>query len=70
MMLGQRMAAAASWVAEHWQPASQDLPDYAVPSMTGGVLRLDSRELFRHYCQTAPETGLRRWAQTLADLPD
>jgi tRNA(Arg) A34 adenosine deaminase TadA len=39
-------------------------------AMTGGILRRECRELFRQYCQTAPESGLRSWAQTIADLPD
>ncbi len=60
----------ASAIARHWQPASFDLSGYAAPSMTGGILRHDSRDLFRKYCQTAPEGGFRNWAQTIADLQD
>lgn len=60
----------AAVITDSWQRVSADLPGYAVPSMTAGVLRADSRELFRRYCRTAPEGGLRRWAQTLANLPD
>jgi tRNA(adenine34) deaminase len=33
----------AAAIADHWQPASPDLPGYAVPSVTGAILRLDSR---------------------------
>lgn len=56
-------------IAANWQPSS-DTPWFAVPSMVGGIRREESRELFRRYCASAPESGMRRWAQTLVDLPD
>jgi uncharacterized protein YbcV (DUF1398 family) len=34
--------------------------------MTGGVRREQVREQFRRYCETASESGMRRWAATLA----
>jgi tRNA(adenine34) deaminase len=55
-------------IAASWQP-SPDMEWFAAPRMTGGIRREESRELFRRYCATAPESGLRRWAQTLVDLP-
>ena len=57
----------ASEIAKRWRPASTHLPGYSAPSVTGGILQQDSRELFRRYCQTAPDTGFRDWARTLAD---
>lgn len=60
----------ASAIARSWNPASTDLPGYTAPTMIGGILRNHSRELFRRYCRSAPESGFRRWAQTIADLPD
>lgn len=60
----------ASAIATRWQPVSLDFPGYAAPAMTGGILRHDSRELFRRYCRLAPESGFRSWAQTIADLTD
>ncbi|MEY9930580.1 tRNA(adenine34) deaminase [Catenulispora sp. GP43] len=60
----------ASAIAPHWQPASLDLPGYAAPAMTSGILRRESRELFRRYCRTAPEGGFRGWAQSIGNLPD
>jgi tRNA(adenine34) deaminase len=60
----------AAAIARSWQPADTSLPGYTAPAMTGGIMRLDSRVLFQRYCRTAPESGLRRWAQTLADRPD
>lgn len=53
-----------------WQLASFDLPGYAAPTMTGGILRHDSRDLLRQYCRTTPEGGFRSWAQIIADLQD
>lgn len=60
----------AAGIARAWQPESTSLEGYAAPTMIGGLLRPESRELFRQYCRTAPESGYRRWAQSVADLPD
>lgn len=60
----------AAGIAESWDPPSTDLPGYAAPVMVGGLLRAECREQFRRYCATAPESGFRRWAQTLVDLPE
>jgi tRNA(adenine34) deaminase len=60
----------AATIARSWLPADTSLPGYAAPEITGGIHRLESRALFQRYCRTAPESGLRRWAQTLADRPD
>jgi tRNA(adenine34) deaminase len=59
----------ASRVAASW-PAGAALPWYAAPVMTGRVRRDQVREQFRRYCEAAPESGFRRWAQTLAARPD
>lgn len=37
--------------------------------MTGGIRREESRELFRRWCATAPDSAMRRWAETLLDPP-
>jgi tRNA(adenine34) deaminase len=55
-------------VATGWRP-SADAAWFAAPMMMGGIRREQSRELFRRYCLTAPESGMRRWAQRLVDLP-
>ncbi|MFC1408738.1 nucleoside deaminase [Streptacidiphilus sp. N1-12] len=60
----------AAGIAAAWQPTSADLPGYAPPVMVGGLRREECREQFSRYCRTAPDSGFRRWAQTLADLPD
>ena len=46
-------------------PISEDLPWYAPPKMIGGIKRTEVREQFRRYCASAPESGFRRWAETL-----
>ncbi|GAA1653922.1 hypothetical protein GCM10009828_099110 [Actinoplanes couchii] len=52
-------AVAAAW------PANPDLPWYVAPVITGGHHRDLVRDQFRRYCDRAPESGFRRWAQTL-----
>ncbi|MEQ7126992.1 nucleoside deaminase [Actinopolymorpha sp. B11F2] len=59
----------AASVAAGWTPVSADIPSYAAPLMVGGVRRSDVRNQFSRYCETAPDSGLRRWARTLAQLP-
>jgi tRNA(adenine34) deaminase len=59
----------AAGIAESWKPNSPDLPGYAAPVMVGGVRKDACRDQFRRYCRTAPDSGFRRWAQTIADLP-
>ncbi|WP_222105948.1 nucleoside deaminase [Catellatospora sichuanensis] len=53
-----------------WRPETGDLPGYAVPVLVGGVRRAEARELFRRYCDQAPDSGMRRWARTLLDRPN
>jgi tRNA(adenine34) deaminase len=57
-----------SEIAATWRP-SRDLAWFVAPAVTGGVRREESRALFRRYCATASDSGMRRWAQTLVDLP-
>ncbi|MEU8655884.1 nucleoside deaminase [Actinoplanes philippinensis] len=59
---GSRLA--ATW------PVSPDLPWYRGPQMVGGIHRARVRDQFHRFCQSAPESGFRRWAKTLARLPD
>jgi tRNA(adenine34) deaminase len=54
-------AAIAAWRSD---PAT---PWFAAPLVTGGIRRDESRELFRRWCATVPDSPARRWAQTLAD---
>ncbi|MFB6391914.1 hypothetical protein [Polymorphospora lycopeni] len=42
---------------------------FSAPSIVGGILREESRDLFRRYCATVPDSALRRWIQTLVDPP-
>ena len=42
---------------------------YALES-PAGIHRAQARDQFRRYCVTAPESGFKAWARTLADLPD
>jgi tRNA(adenine34) deaminase len=51
-------------IAARWRP-SPDMAWFDAPVMTGGIRREESRELFRQYCASAPDSGMRRWAETL-----
>ena len=55
-------------IAANWR-SDPDLAWFAAPTMVGGIRRAESRELFRRYCATAPDSGMRRWALTMANLP-
>ncbi|MEE6311796.1 deaminase [Plantactinospora veratri] len=57
-------------VAANWRPEPA-VPWFAAPSViVGGIRREESRELFRRWCATVPDSPARRWAQTLVDPPD
>lgn len=51
-------------VAARW-PVSPDMPWYRPPVIVGGLRRDEVRGQFRLYCERAPESGFRRWAETL-----
>jgi tRNA(adenine34) deaminase len=55
-----------SAIGAEWRPRSSDMPGYAAPTMTGGIRRQQVREQFRRYCDAAADSGMRRWAATLA----
>ena len=59
----------AAGLVRTWQPASADMPWFRPPSVVGGIRREKVQEQLRGYCETAPDSGFRRWAQTLVDLP-
>jgi tRNA(adenine34) deaminase len=59
----------AAGLVRTWQPAGADMPWFRPPSVVGGIRRDQVQEQFRRYCETAPDSGFRRWAQTLVDLP-
>ncbi|WP_250003720.1 nucleoside deaminase [Actinoplanes sp. M2I2] len=54
-------------VAAGW-PGSPDLPWYRPPVVVGGLRRAQVQDQFRRYCERAPESGFRRWAETLLVL--
>jgi len=57
-------AVAATWTTH------PDTPWYVAPAVRGGLMREQSRELFRRYASAvASDSAESRWAQALADLP-
>ncbi|GIG92927.1 nucleoside deaminase [Plantactinospora endophytica] len=56
-------------VAAAWRP-EPPVPWFAAPSvLVGGIRREESRELFRRWCATTPDSPARRWAETLVTGP-
>jgi tRNA(adenine34) deaminase len=53
-----------SAIASSW-PVSADLPWFTPPKIFGGLRRTQVQDQFRRFCEKAPESGFRRWAQTL-----
>lgn len=53
-----------------WQPGP-GMEWYTVPRLAGGVRRVECRDLYRRWCDTAPAaSGFRHYAETMAGLPD
>jgi hypothetical protein len=59
----------AARVAATWQPGPGTRRHQA-PAVYGGIRRTESREQLRRYAATAPDSPMRDWARTIADLPD
>lgn len=59
----------AAGVAATWQPGP-GTRGHRAPAVYGGIRRAESREQFRRYTATAPDSPMRDWARTIADLPD
>jgi tRNA(adenine34) deaminase len=57
----------AASIAADWNPAGHDLPCYRPPAVTGGIRRPECLDQFRRYCATVPDSGYRRWAQSIVD---
>ena len=59
----------AARVAATWQPGP-GTRGHQAPAVYGGIRRTESREQLRRYAATAPDSPMRDWARTIADLPD
>ncbi|GAB3836137.1 hypothetical protein ACFPIJ_33455 [Dactylosporangium cerinum] len=59
----------AAGVAATWQ-RGLGRRGHQAPAVYGGIRRTESREQFRRYTATAPDSPMREWARTIADLPD
>jgi tRNA(adenine34) deaminase len=60
----------AAGVPAAWQPIRQTMPFSRLPVMTGGHLRRERADQFRRYAATASTPSLRRYAESMAALPD
>ncbi|NUT35330.1 MAG: nucleoside deaminase [Hamadaea sp.] len=60
----------AAGVGSVWRPTRQDMSFSRLPAVTGGYRRDDCRDQFRHYAATASNASLRRYADSMAALPD
>jgi tRNA(adenine34) deaminase len=60
----------AAGIASVWQPARQTMPFSHLPALTGGYRRPECLDQFRRYVATAPNEAYRRYAESMAALPD
>jgi tRNA(adenine34) deaminase len=51
-----------------WVRKEEDLANYQLPKITGGLLRGESIELFKEYVAQSPPSPIRDWAETLTKL--
>ncbi len=59
----------AAGVGAVWRPAAPDADFCRIPPLTGGIHRARCLDQFRRYVRTAPDSGFKTWAQSLASLP-
>lgn len=57
-----------AWVAAGWRDSAV-APWFAAPVLVGGIHADRSRALFGRYADSRPDSGMGRWARTLADPP-
>lgn len=60
----------AAGVPAVWQPSRQTMSFSGVPTVAGGYRRSECLDQFRRYAVTAPRGSLRRYAESMAALPD
>jgi tRNA(adenine34) deaminase len=52
-------------LVQAWEREEEDMPEYQIPDVTGGLLRKESIRLFEQYVAERPPGPMRDWAQTL-----
>jgi tRNA(adenine34) deaminase len=53
-----------------WQPGADTMPSYKVPDIKSGLMREESKALFRRYVEVhPPDSPLWEWAKSLTELP-
>jgi tRNA(adenine34) deaminase len=55
-------------VTREWNPQSEDFASYRVPSIYGGILRAESKALFKAFADRCEPGGLKAFAEGLAKL--
>jgi tRNA(adenine34) deaminase len=55
-------------LVSNWERPQDDFPTYHLPEIQGGLLRLESQQLFQHYVEISPPGPMRDWASSLAEL--
>jgi len=56
-------------VAKQWERSHEDFPGYKLPMIEGGILRKESKELFKKYTKLHSSGPMFEWAKSLAALP-
>jgi tRNA(adenine34) deaminase len=55
-------------LAQSWERADESFPEYRVPTITGGMLRRESIQLFQRYVDQHTSGPAWAWAKSLAKL--
>jgi tRNA(adenine34) deaminase len=55
-------------LVERWARKEEDMPEYRLPRITGGLLREESVGLFEKYVAQQAPGSMREWAETLTRL--
>ncbi|WDZ83148.1 nucleoside deaminase [Micromonospora cathayae] len=60
----------AAGVPAVWRPTRSAMSFSRLPAVAGGFRRQECAEQFRRYAESAPDGSLRRYAESMAALPD
>jgi 8-oxo-dGTP diphosphatase len=58
----------AAALIRQWTPQDDGFASYKAPAITGGILREESKALFKRFAESCPPGGLKDFAESLAKL--
>jgi tRNA(Arg) A34 adenosine deaminase TadA len=59
---------AVDYAAHFWQTNRKEIPEYSLPKISGGVLRVKGKDILREYLKIVPRGPLADFSRTLITI--